>query len=74
MARHNPDDKISSAIYFDGPNFSKQRIANLTRQQNGAMYHKAYLRQRWVKFMKEKNENRKLYTKAEMEKLFDWIT
>jgi hypothetical protein len=24
--------------------------------------------------MKENNENRKLYTKAEMEKLFDWIT
>jgi AAA domain len=70
----NPDDKMSSAIYFDGPNFSKQRVTSLTRQQNGAMYHKAYLRQRWVKFMKENNENRKRYTKDEMEQLFEWIT
>jgi hypothetical protein len=70
----NPDDKMSSAIYFDGPNFSKQRITNLTRQQNGAMYHKAYLRQRWVKFIRDNNVNRKQYTKSEMDKLFDWIT
>jgi AAA domain len=70
----NTGDRMSSAVYFDSPHFSIERFTNLTRQKNGQMYHKALLRQNWVRFMKEKNENRKQYTKEEMKKLFHWIT
>lgn len=69
----NTKDKMSSAIYFHGQHYSKERITNLTIGKNGRMYHKAELRQKWVKFMKDRNENRKHYTKDEMTKLFDWI-
>jgi hypothetical protein len=37
------------------------------------MHHKPLLRKNWVRFTKEKNGNRKKYTKEEMKKLFDWI-
>jgi hypothetical protein len=70
----NMGDRMGSAVYFDSPHFSKERFTNLTRQKNGQMYHKALLRQIWVRFMKEKNKNRKQYTKEEMKKLFHWIT
>jgi hypothetical protein len=70
----NMGDRMSSAVYFDSPHFSKERFTNLTRQKNRQMYHRALLRQNWVRFMKEKNKNRKKYTKEEMKKLFHWIT
>ena len=57
------EDKMSSAIYFDGPDFSKAR-----------MYRKAILRQKWVDYLKANSINQKHYTKKEMEGLFDWIT
>jgi hypothetical protein len=78
----NADDKMSSAIYFDGPHFSQKRITNLTKEQSGQLFKKAQLRplfkkaqlrQNWVKYMKENNRKRKYYTKEEMEYIFEWI-
>ena len=68
-----PDNKLSSAIYFDGPDFSRKRITNLTRDNSGKLYRKAQLRQAWVKYMKNNSQNRRQYTKAEMEHLFAWV-
>jgi hypothetical protein len=69
----NVDDKMSSAIYFDGPHFSQKRITHLTKEQSGRLFKKAQLRQNWVKYMKENNQKRKYYTKEEMEYIFEWI-
>ena len=68
------DDKLSSAIYFDGPDFSRQRITNLTTDKSGKMYVKARLRQKWVDYL---NENSKLWKDCsleEMEDHFAWIS
>jgi hypothetical protein len=66
---------MSSAIYFGGPDFCKQRITRLlTRKQNGQMYKKAELRQQWVTHMKNENKNQKPLTEMELKELFDWIT
>jgi hypothetical protein len=70
----NPDDKMSSAIYFDGLHFSQKRITNLTKEQSGRLFKKAELRQNWVKYMKENNQKRKYYTKKEMQYIFKWTT
>ena len=68
------DDKMSSAIYFDGPDFSKARITNLTKQKNGKSYIKARLRKKWVDYLKSNNRKRKLYTEEEKTDLFEWIS
>lgn len=68
------DDKMSSAIYFDGPDFSRQRITNLTKDKSGKLYLKARLRQKWVDYLKE---NSKLWNDCSMEEmgdLFAWIS
>jgi hypothetical protein len=70
----NPNDNLSSAIYFHGPHFSKDRITNLTKGKSGVMYKKPVLRKKWVRFMKERNKNHKHYTKEETKLLFDWIS
>jgi AAA domain len=70
----NPNDKMSSAIYFDGLHFSQKRITNLTKEQSGRLFKKAQLRQNWVKYMKENNRKRKYYTEKEMEYIFKWAT
>jgi hypothetical protein len=67
----NPDNKMSSAIYFDG---LQKRITNLTKEQSGRLFKKAELRQNWVKYMKENNRKRKFYRKQEMEHIFKWAT
>jgi hypothetical protein len=68
-----PDDKMSSAIYFDGPDFCKARITRLTTDKNGRLYKKANLRQKWVEYMKNNNLNQRRYTNSETEELFEWI-
>ena len=67
-------DKMSSAMYFDGPDFSRARITNLTRQKNGKLYVKAILRQKWVSYLKGNSRARKGYTKGEQEDLFTWVS
>jgi hypothetical protein len=52
----------------------KTEFTNLTKGKSGAMYKKAVLRKKWVRFMKERNESRKHYTKEETKLLFDWIS
>jgi hypothetical protein len=65
---------MSSAIYFDGPDFSRDRITDLTKEKSGRMYAKALLRQKWAAYLKEKNKDRQPYTKEEMQSLFHWIS
>jgi hypothetical protein len=68
------DEKLSSAIYFDGPDFSRQRITNLTKDKSGKMYVKARLRQKWVDYL---NKNSKLWKDCSLEEmgdLFAWIS
>ena len=68
------DDKMSSAIYFDGPYFSRARITNLTKQKGGKMYIKARLRTKWVQYLKEKSKLWIDYTEIQMNDLFAWIS
>jgi hypothetical protein len=68
------DDKMSSAIYFDGPDFSRARITNLTKERSGKMYIKARLRQNWVNYLKTNSSHMKVYTDKEKDNLFAWIT
>jgi hypothetical protein len=66
------NDKLSSAIYFDGPNFSRGRIENLTMKTNKEMYKVAMLRKNWVTYL-HKNEIKKgQRTKMEIKELFQW--
>ena len=67
------DDKMSSAIYFDGPDFSRERITGLTKDKKGKLYKKAALRQKWVDYMKTNSRDQKQYTEKEMNVLFEWI-
>ena len=67
------DDKMSSAIYFDGPDFSRERITGLTKDKKGKLYRKAALRQKWVNYMKTNSRDQKQYTEKEMNVLFEWI-
>jgi len=46
------DDKLSSAIYFNGQNFSRRRFENLTMKNEKEMYKKAKLRKDWVELLK----------------------
>ena len=68
------DDKMSSAIYFDGPDFSRARITNLTKDRSGKMYIKARLRQEWVNYLKNNNTHVKVYSEQEKKDLFEWVT
>jgi hypothetical protein len=70
----NPNDNKSSAIYFDGPDFSKARVTNLTREKSGNMYKKAMLRKKWVTYMKQRNHQKQPYTTEQIQHLIDWIT
>jgi hypothetical protein len=67
------EDKLSSAIYFDGPDFSSDRIANLTKDKTGKLYKKARLREDWVNYMHDNSLAQKQKSKDEMESLFNWI-
>jgi AAA domain len=67
------EDKKSSAIYFDGPDFSEKRITQLTKDMSGKFYRKALLRKKWVDYQKTHSLKRREYTKEEMAFLFNWI-
>lgn len=66
-------DKMSSAIYFDGPDFSRDRITNLTKEKTGRLYKKAGLRKNWVSYMRSNSKVRHRKTDVEMESLFKWV-
>ena len=47
------EDKFSSAMYFTGPHFNRDRITNLTLDKNKKLYKKAALRKQWVEYLKK---------------------
>jgi hypothetical protein len=47
------EDKLSSAIYFDGSNFGPHRFHNLTIAKSKKMYKKAMLRKKWVSHLRQ---------------------
>jgi hypothetical protein len=65
-------DKLSSAIYFDGPNFSEERFKNLTMSVKNEIYKKAELRQEWVKNLRTNEVKNQAWNNEKMQILFKW--
>ena len=65
-------NKLSSAIYYDGPNFGPDRFQNLTIGKDKKMYKKAMLRKKWVNFLREHTLPNEQWTEEAMEELFTW--
>ena len=64
--------KCHRKIYFDGPDFSRERITGSTRDKKGN-YRKAALRGKWANYLKTNSRDRKQYTEKEMNGLFEWM-
>ena len=69
----DPDDKLSSAIYFDGDNFTADRFKDLTIGANKEMYKKAKLRKDWVVYLRKNEVPKGTISEEYMKELFDWI-
>jgi len=67
----NPHDKLSSSLYFFGPNLDDNRISQLSRNSDGKIYQKVHLRTNWVNFLKRNTHSSNL-TNSEKQKLFHW--
>jgi hypothetical protein len=68
----DPKEKLSSAIYFDGPNFSRHRIENLTLKANKEMYKLASQRDEWVKYLRSNEVKKGKWNQTDMADLFNW--
>ena len=66
-------DKLSSAIYFDGKNFSRHRFENLNMRTKKEFYKKAILRRLWVEFLRKHKMPDKTRTTEEIQNLFTWV-
>jgi hypothetical protein len=66
------EDKFSSAIYFTGPNFNRERITNLTKDAKGKTFKKAWLRLKWVNFLKENKIDISRWDQNNLSELFQW--
>lgn len=66
-------DKLSSAIYFDGKNFSRHRFENLNMRTKKELYKKAILRHLWVEFLRKHKMPDKTRTTEEIQDLFTWV-
>lgn len=66
------NDKMSSAIYFDGQNFSRKRFQNLAMKNEKEMYKKAVLRKEWVDYLRSNEVRKGLWNDEQMEELFQW--
>ena len=66
------EDKLSSAVYFDGKNFCRSRFENLTMSSKNCLYKKARLRKVWVHYLKEHELRRNRWTQEEIQSLFNW--
>jgi hypothetical protein len=69
-----PEDKLSSAIYFDGDNFNIERFKNLDMKNENEMFKMAYLRSEWVKHLKRHKLQVRFRTELEMIQVFKWAT
>lgn len=65
------NDKFTSAIYFNSNNMCKHRITKLTIGSDGKIYHKAMLRNLWVKYLKTNIIHNDI-CKEDQLKLFEW--
>ena len=68
----HPEDKLSSAINFDGNNFNQHRFENLTMKNEKEMYKMASLRKQWVDYLRHNIQPRATWSKEEMNDLFHW--
>ena len=67
-----PEDKLSSAIYFDGENFTRTRIQRLAMKNEKDMYKLAEMRKEWVCYLRSNEMRRGRWTIEEMNDLFYW--
>jgi len=67
----NDDDKFSSAIYFTGDNMTPARILDITHNQKGELYHNAFLRHRFVSYLKTHMHTSR-FTTIQQQQIFDW--
>jgi PIF1-like helicase len=65
-------NKMSSAIYFEGSNFSRQRFENLTTKENNELYKLAGLRARWVQYLREHELPKDSVNRMASEEIFLW--
>ena len=68
----NREDKLSSAIYFDGERFSRSRFEKLTMKNAKEMYKKAALRKDWVEYLRKNEVKKGKWRMKEMDDLFAW--
>ena len=66
------NDKLSSAIYFEGGNFSKHRFFNLSMKNEKEMYVMAQLRDDWVQYLRQHELSKGRWTHQQMQHIFDW--
>ena len=67
----NDDDKFSSAIYFIGDNMTPERILDITHNKKGELYHNAFLRNRFVTYLKAHMHTSWLTT-TQKERILKW--
>lgn len=64
-------NKMTSALYFVGPNMKKSRVMNLTIGKNGKTFKKVKLRQAFVEHL-QKNTVKPTFTIYQRQHLFSW--
>jgi hypothetical protein len=67
----NPDDKLSSAIYFTGSNMNTARVLSITKNEKGDTYAMAKRRQLFVQYLQEHKHSLNM-TQDEEIKLIQW--
>jgi hypothetical protein len=67
----NPENKMSSALYFTGEHMKHDRILNITKGANGKLFRKVFLRNRWVEFLNQHLRSSSLSSK-DQQSLFIW--
>ena len=68
----NREDKMSSAIYFQGQNYTRARFQNLTIGAKNQPYKKAELRRKWVQYLHDHRIRNNRWTEEEMQQVFCW--
>ena len=67
------NDKMSSSMYFQGSNMSKNRITKLWLKADGKTpFLKAQLRRDWINYLKAHRRDNCGLTQIERKRLFEW--
>ena len=67
----DPNDKLSSAIYFTGSNMNTARVLNITRNEKGDMYAMAKRRQLYVEYLHQYKHGLDMNENEQVE-LLEW--